>query len=65
MDEIIIYEYQLKAILNALRITANIHESRNPKKERKTCHDRDVVQAEQFAKNALEGNYKKEVRREY
>lgn len=62
MEEITIYKYQLEAIYDALRITANIHESRNPRKEGgQTCHDRQVKQSEQFAKNALEGNYKKEV----
>jgi len=51
MKEIIIYEYQLKVISDALRLTANIHKSR----EGITAFDRQVKQAEQFANNALEG----------
>jgi len=55
MEEIIIYKFQLEAIKEALRITANIHDSRNSKKEGQTCHDRMVRQAEKYAENALEG----------
>lgn len=50
MKEIIIYEYQLKVINEALRLTANIHKSWNGK----TCFDRQVRQAKKFAENALE-----------
>lgn len=51
MKEITIYEFQLKTIIEALRITSNIHScSKN-----KTCHDRMVTQAYQYAKNALGG----------
>lgn len=53
MEEIKIYKFQLEAIANALRLTANIHESRETKE---TAFDRAVVQAEQYAKNALKGN---------
>lgn len=56
MKEIIIYEFQLKSIKEALRVTANIHDSRNKAKVGETCHDRMVRQAEEYAKNALEGN---------
>lgn len=62
MKEITIYEFQLETILEALRITSNIHGSHKGK----TCHDRQVRQAYQYAKNALEGkkdiqvNYMKE-----
>ena len=52
MNEIVIYEFQLKTIIEALRITSNIHNS----KEGKTCHDRQVRQAYQYAKNALACN---------
>jgi hypothetical protein len=55
MEEITIYKFQLEKIKDALRITANIHESRNKAKEGRTCHDRMVAQAEQYAINALEG----------
>jgi len=59
MEEITIYKFQLETIENALRIAANIHDSRKGK----TCFDRQIRQAEQYAKNALEG--KKDVRVDY
>ena len=46
MKEITIYEFQLKTIIEALRITSNIHNS----SKGKTCHDRQVRQALEFAK---------------
>ena len=52
MEEIVIYKFQLESIQNALRLTANMYDCR----ECKTCFDRNVKQAEQYAKNALEGN---------
>lgn len=57
MEEITIYRFQLEAIEDALRLTANIHDSRKGE----TCFDRQVRQSEQYAINALEGNYKKQV----
>lgn len=57
MEEIIIYKFQLENIEDALRITSNIHKS----SEGKTCHDRQVRQAYQYAKNALAGEKDKEV----
>lgn len=57
MEEITIYKFQLEAIAEALRLTANMHDSRKGK----TCFDRQVRQAEQYAKNALEGNKDKKV----
>jgi hypothetical protein len=51
MEEITIYKFQLEIIIEALRITSNIHES----SKGKTCHDRQVRQALEFAKNALKG----------
>lgn len=59
MEEITIYKFQLEAIREALGVTANIHGSRNGLK---TAHDRMVVQAEQYAINALAGNKDVEVR---
>jgi len=58
MEEITIYKFQLETIIEALRITSNIHES----SKGVTCHDRQVRQALQFAKNALEGKKDNEVR---
>lgn len=58
MKEIVIYEFQLKKILEALRITSLIHNS----SEGTTCHDRQVRQALQFAKNALEDKKDEEVK---
>jgi hypothetical protein len=51
MEEITIYKFQLESILEALRITSNIHKS----SQGITCHDRQVRQAYQYAKNALKG----------
>ena len=59
MEEITIYKFQLEAIKKALRVTANIHNSR---KTLETCHDRMVVQAEKYAENALKGEKDKVVR---
>ena len=59
MEEITIYKFQLEAIKEALRVTANIHNSR---KTLETCHDRMVVQAEKYAENALKGEKDKVVR---
>jgi predicted GTPase len=51
MDEVIIYRFQLEVIADALRVVANTYDCRN----QKTCLDRMVSQAEQFAINALKG----------
>ncbi len=51
MEEVTIYRFQLEEIADALRMTANIYDCR----EQKTCFDRTVAQAEQFALNALKG----------
>lgn len=59
MEEITIYKFQLEAIKEALRVTANIHNSR---KKLETCHDRMVVEAEKYAENALNGEKDKVVR---
>lgn len=53
-----IYEFQLDTIHNALRIVANAYNCRTGK----TSLDRQVRQAEQFAKNALEGEKDKKVK---
>lgn len=55
MEEITIYKFQLEAIKDALRVTANIHDSRNKLKKGETCHDRMVREAEKYAENALKG----------
>lgn len=52
MEKIEIYKFQLEQIAEALRITANILGCR----EGKTCADRQIRQAEQYAINALDGN---------
>lgn len=57
MEEITIYKFQLERIIEALRITSNIHNS----SKGVTCHDRQVRQAYKFAKNAIEGKKDKEV----
>ena len=52
MEEVTIYRFQLEAIAEALRLTSNIHHCR----QGKTCHDRVVRQADEYANNALKGN---------
>jgi hypothetical protein len=52
MEEVVIYKFQLERIIEALRLTNNI----NHCGEGKTCFDRQVRQAYEYAKNALEGN---------
>ena len=56
MEKVTIYKFQLETILEALRITSNIHNC----SEGKTCFDRQVRQAYEYSKNALEGNELKE-----
>jgi len=56
MEKVTIYKLQLKAIKEALRLTANTHDSRKGE----TCFDRQVRQAEQYANNALKGEIEKE-----
>lgn len=51
MEEITIYKFQLEGILEALRVTSNIHNSRNGE----TAHDRMVRDAYLYAENALNG----------
>lgn len=50
-------KFQLEVIADALRLTANIYGCRN----QVTCFDRQVTQAEQFAKNILNGEKDKYV----
>ena len=57
MEEITIYKFQLENIIDALKITSRIHNS----KEGRTCHDRMVRQGLRFAENALNGNKDKKV----
>jgi len=52
MREITIYQFQLEEIIDALRMTSNLHDSSLGK----TCFDRTVRQAKQYAENALNGN---------
>lgn len=51
MEEVTIYKFQLERIIDALRVTSNIHESHKGE----TSHDRQVRQAYEYAKNALKG----------
>jgi hypothetical protein len=52
MEEITIYKFQLETIIEALRITSNIHNC----SKGVTCHNRQVRQALAYANNAIEGN---------
>lgn len=58
MKEITIYEFQLNAIKEALRVVANTYDCRS----NDTCMDRMVAQAEQYAENALKGEKDKIVK---
>lgn len=58
MEEIEIYKFQLETILEALRMTSNIHQS----SKGLTCHDRQVRLAYKYAKNALEGKKDEKVK---
>lgn len=51
MEEVIIYKFQLEAIKEALRLTINIYNCGS----KETAYDRTVMQANEFAKNALSG----------
>lgn len=57
MEKIKIYKFQLEQIYTALRLTANAYDCR----DKKTCLDRQVASAEQFALNALNKDIDKEV----
>lgn len=57
MEEITIYKFQLENIIEALRITSNIHNC----SKLETSHDRQVRSALQYAKNALNGDKDVEV----
>ncbi|MEO8934676.1 MAG: hypothetical protein ABI295_10235 [Xanthomarina sp.] len=58
MEEVTIYEFQLKTIIEALRLTKNIYVNN---KDGETCYDRQVKQAYLFAENALKGEKDKKV----
>lgn len=58
MKEITIYEFQLKAIREALRVVANTYDCRS----NDTCMDRMVSEAEKYAENALKGEKDKIVK---
>lgn len=59
MEEIVIYKFQLEEIIEALRMTSNLHDSQKGE----TCFDRTIRQAKKYAENALEG--KKDERVKY
>jgi len=59
MEEITIYKFQLEDIIEALRMTSNIHDCQKGE----TCFDRSVRIAKKYAENALEG--KKDERVKY
>ena len=57
MGKVEVYRFQLEAIAETLRVVANSYKCR----DRKTCLDRMVAQAELYAKNALNGEADKRV----
>lgn len=58
MEEVTIYKFQLESIEEALRVVSNLYNC----EKKTTCMDRMVVQAEEYAKNALNGEKDKIVR---
>lgn len=52
MKKIVIYEFQLQTIIDALRLTSNMNNS----SKGETSYDRQVRQAYEYAKNALKGD---------
>lgn len=52
MEEITIYKFQLESILEALRLTMILHNS----KDGATCFDRQVRQSYKYVENALQSN---------
>ena len=58
MEKIEIYKFQLEAMVEALRLTYNIHNSQ----EGKTCHSRCVKEALQYGQNALIGKIDEKVK---
>ena len=52
MEEITIYKFQLESIIEALRLTNNLHDC----SKGETCFDRQVRLAYEYAKNALSGD---------
>lgn len=51
MKEIVIYEYQLDEIINALRLCGNVLNTQT----KTSCLDRVVEKAKKFAQNAKDG----------
>lgn len=58
MEELKIYRFQLEDIDNALRIASNLLEC-----DKTTCLGRDVLQAREMVKNALNGEITKRTNR--
>lgn len=59
MNKLIIYEYQLKEIADALRLAARTLNSQS----KETAMDRTIMVAKQYVENALVQNIDKEVTR--
>lgn len=59
MKEIVIYEYQLDAIITALSSASRIMDC----SKLKTCHDRDVQSALRYAEDAKKGEIEGAVNR--
>lgn len=59
MKEVIIYEYQLKEIIDALRLSANI----NGCWTKESAYARTLMLAYQYANNAIEGQKDKKPKR--
>jgi hypothetical protein len=57
MEEITMYKFQLEAIKDALRLTANLNDCRG----RVTAYDRSIMQSITFVDNALLGKINERV----
>ena len=59
MEELKIYKYNAETIADALRIAANVLDSR----KKITCLDRDIMQSIGIIKNVISGEFKEFVKR--
>lgn len=59
MKKLLIYEFQLAEIIDALRLASRALNSQS----KETAMDRTIIVAKQYAENALAENIDKEVRR--
>ena len=59
MEELVIYEYQAKAIEEALRVVSRLHKS----EKKDTCMNRDITYALNTIRNVIDKNPQRTVER--